>query len=113
MTRFNWPPQLNLPGYRPTVHPHGKQVREAARLLTSSKRPVLYVGGGVLKARASAELKVLAELSGAPVITTLMARGAFPDSHPQHLGMPGMHGTVAAVTALQKADLIVALGARL
>ncbi|SHM29229.1 acetolactate synthase large subunit [Cryptosporangium aurantiacum] len=111
-TRFSWPPQLNLPGYRPTVHPHGKQVREAARLLTTAKRPVLYVGGGVLKARASAELKVLAELSGAPVITTLMARGAFPDSHPQHLGMPGMHGSVAAVTSLQKADLIVALGAR-
>ncbi|TQS44226.1 acetolactate synthase large subunit [Cryptosporangium phraense] len=112
MTRFTWPPQLNLPGYRPTVHPHGKQVREAARLLTTSKRPVLYVGGGVLKARASAELKVLAELSGAPVVTTLMARGAFPDSHRQNLGMPGMHGTVAAVQALQKADLIVALGAR-
>jgi acetolactate synthase-1/2/3 large subunit len=112
LTRFNWPPQLNLPGYRPTIHPHGKQVREAARLLTTAKRPVLYVGGGVLKARASGELKVLAELSGAPVVTTLMALGAFPDSHPQHLGMPGMHGTVAAVTALQKADLIVALGAR-
>lgn len=112
LTRFNWPPQLALPGYRPTIHPHGKQVREAARLLTTSKRPVLYVGGGVLKARAAAELKVLAELSGAPVVTTLMALGAFPDSHPQHLGMPGMHGTVAAVTALQKADLIVALGAR-
>ncbi|MFB9319684.1 acetolactate synthase large subunit [Cryptosporangium minutisporangium] len=111
-TRFSWPPQLSLPGYRPTVHPHGKQVREAARLLTTAKRPVLYVGGGVLKARASGELKVLAELSGAPVVTTLMARGAFPDSHPQHLGMPGMHGSVAAVTSLQKADLIVALGAR-
>jgi acetolactate synthase-1/2/3 large subunit len=111
-TTFSWPPTLDLAGYRPTLHPHAKQVREAARLLTSAKRPVLYVGGGVLKARASAELKVLAELSGAPVVTTLMARGAFPDSHPQHLGMPGMHGTVAAVTALQKADLIVALGAR-
>ena len=111
-TTFSWPPTLDLPGYRPTLHPHAKQVREAARLLTTSRKPVLYVGGGVLKARAAAELKVLAELSGAPVVTTLMARGAFPDSHPQHLGMPGMHGTVAAVTALQKADLIVALGAR-
>ncbi len=111
-TTFSWPPTLDLPGYRPTLHPHAKQVREAARLLTTSKKPVLYVGGGVLKARAAAELKVLAELSGAPVVTTLMARGAFPDSHPQHLGMPGMHGTVAAVTALQKADLIIALGAR-
>src|SRR5690606_30131057 len=111
-TTFSWPPVLDLPGYRPTVHPHGKQILAAARLLTSASRPVLYVGGGVLKARASAGLRKLAELTGAPVTTTLMARGAFPDSHPQHLGMPGMHGTVAAVSALQKADLIVALGAR-
>jgi acetolactate synthase-1/2/3 large subunit len=87
-------------------------VREAARMMAEAKRPVLYVGGGVIKAEASAELKVLAELTGAPVVTTLMARGAFPDSHPLHLGMPGMHGTVAAVTALQKADLLIALGAR-
>ncbi|HEV2088808.1 MAG TPA: acetolactate synthase large subunit [Cryptosporangiaceae bacterium] len=111
-TTFCWPPRLNLPGYRPTLHPHGKQVREAAKLLATAQRPVLLVGGGVLRARATAELMVLAELTGAPVTTTLMARGAFPDSHRQHLGMPGMHGTVAAVTALQKADLIVALGAR-
>ncbi|MBC3985766.1 acetolactate synthase large subunit [Streptomyces sp. AC536] len=111
-TRFSWPPQTDLPGYRPVTKPHAKQIREAARLITQARRPVLYVGGGVLKARASAELRVLAELTGAPVTTTLMALGAFPDGHPQHLGMPGMHGTVAAVTALQKADLIVALGAR-
>jgi acetolactate synthase-1/2/3 large subunit len=112
MTTFAWPEKVDLPGYRPVARPHGKQVREAARLLISAKRPVLYVGGGVLKARASAELRKLAELTGAPVVTTLMARGAFPDSHPQNLGMPGMHGTVAAVTGLQKADLIVSLGAR-
>jgi acetolactate synthase-1/2/3 large subunit len=111
-TTFSWPPTLDLPGYRPTLHPHGKQIREAARLMVSAKRPVLYVGGGVLKAGASAALRKLAELTGIPVLTTLMARGAFPDSHRQHLGMPGMHGTVAAVYALQKADLIVALGAR-
>jgi acetolactate synthase-1/2/3 large subunit len=109
---FRWPVELNLPGYRPVSKPHGKQIREAARLLGLAKRPVLYVGGGVLKARATAELLELAELTGAPVVTTLMARGAFPDSHKQHLGMPGMHGSVAAVTALQKSDLIVALGAR-
>jgi acetolactate synthase-1/2/3 large subunit len=111
-TRFSWSDKIDLPGYRPVSRPHGKQVREAARLLVESRRPVLYVGGGVIKARASAELRRLADLTGAPVVTTLMARGALPDSHPQHLGMPGMHGTVAAVTALQKADLIVSLGAR-
>ncbi len=109
---FSWPPQLELPGYHPTTRPHAKQIREAAKLIASAQRPVLYVGGGVLKARAAAELRVLAELTGIPVVTTLMARGAFPDSHPQHLGMPGMHGTVAAVTALQKADLLICLGAR-
>ncbi len=109
---FSWPPQLDLPGYHPTTRPHAKQIREAAKMIAAAQRPVLYVGGGVLKARAAAELRVLAELTGIPVVTTLMARGAFPDSHPQHLGMPGMHGTVAAVTALQKADLLICLGAR-
>ncbi len=112
LTDFSWTGTPDLPGYRPVTRPHAKQIREAARLLSESRQPVLYVGGGVLKAHASAELRVLAELTGAPVVTTLMARGAFPDSHPQHLGMPGMHGTVAAVTALQRADLIVSLGAR-
>ena len=112
MTTFTWPTELALPGYRPTTRPHGKQVREAARLLAQAKRPVLYVGGGVIKAGASAELKILAEMTQIPVVTTLMARGAFPDSHELHLGMPGMHGAVAAVGALQKSDLLVALGAR-
>ncbi|WP_030258102.1 acetolactate synthase large subunit [Streptomyces violens] len=111
-TTFSWPPQTDLPGYRPVTKPHAKQIREAAKLITDAKRPVLYVGGGVMKAGATAELKVLAELTGAPVTTTLMALGSFPDTHPQHLGMPGMHGSVAAVTSLQKADLIIALGAR-
>ncbi|MBW1598273.1 acetolactate synthase large subunit [Streptomyces sp. JJ38] len=111
-TVFSWPPVHDLPGYRPVTKPHSKQIREAAKLIGEARRPVLYVGGGVLKAGATAELKVLAELTGSPVVTTLMALGAFPDSHPQHLGMPGMHGSVAAVTALQKSDLIIALGAR-
>ncbi len=111
-TAFSWPPVMRLPGYRPVTRPHSKQIREAARLLVESKRPVLYVGGGVHKARASAELAELAELTGIPVTTTLMARGTFPDSHPQHLGMPGMHGTVAAVGALQRSDLLIALGTR-
>ncbi|GAC1607628.1 MAG: acetolactate synthase large subunit [Mycobacteriales bacterium] len=109
---FAWPPTLDLPGYHPTTKPHAKQIREAAKLMATARRPVLYVGGGVLKARAAAELRKLAELTGIPVVTTLMARGAFPDSHPQHLGMPGMHGSVAAVTALQKSDLLITLGAR-
>jgi acetolactate synthase I/II/III large subunit len=111
-TEFTWPVPFDLPGYHPVTRPHSRQVREAARMITEAKRPVLYVGGGVIKADASKELRELAELTGAPVVTTLMARGAFPDSHPLHLGMPGMHGTVAAVGALQRADLIVALGAR-
>ncbi|WP_256447210.1 acetolactate synthase large subunit [Acrocarpospora catenulata] len=111
-TTFTWPVTMQLPGYRPVTRPHSKQIREAARLIAESRRPVLYVGGGVHKAGASAELRELAELTGIPVITTLMARGSFPDSHPQHLGMPGMHGTVAAVGSLQRSDLIIALGAR-
>lgn len=111
-TTFSWPQEIALPGYHPVTKPHAKQIREAARLLATSRRPVLYVGGGVIRSGASDLLRRLTDASGAPVVTTLMARGALPDSHPQHLGMPGMHGTVAAVAALQKADLVVALGAR-
>ena len=111
-TEFRWPPVFDLPGYHPVTRPHSRQVREAARLIAEASRPVLYVGGGVLKAGASQELLELAELTGIPVVTTLMARGGFPGSHRQNLGMPGMHGTVAAVGALQKSDLLVTLGAR-
>jgi acetolactate synthase-1/2/3 large subunit len=109
---YAWPPKIDLPGYHPVTKPHAKQVREAAKLISASRRPVLYVGGGVIKARAWDELKELAELTGIPVVTTLMARGVFPDSHPQNMGMPGMHGTVAAVGALQRSDLLIALGTR-
>jgi acetolactate synthase-1/2/3 large subunit len=109
---FVWPPKIDLPGYRPVTKAHGKQINAAAQLLAEAKKPVLYVGGGVIRSRASEELLALAEQTGAPVVTTLMARGAFPDSHPQHLGMPGMHGTVPAVLALQEADLLISLGAR-
>ncbi len=112
MTTFDYPDKIELPGYRPAVKPHTKQIREAAKLMVSCKRPVLYVGGGVQLARADKELRVLAELTGIPVVTTLMARGVFPDSHPLHMGMPGMHGTVGAVGALQRADLLIALGTR-
>jgi acetolactate synthase-1/2/3 large subunit len=111
-TTFVWPPKLDLPGYRPVAKPHGKQIREAARLIMAASRPVLYVGGGVIRSGASDELAELVELTQIPVVTTLMARGAVPDSLPLNLGMPGMHGTVAAVTALQKSDLLITLGAR-
>lgn len=110
---FSWPPEQDLtPGYKPVNDPHGKQIQAAAELILQSKKPILYVGGGVIRAKANKELLELANLIKAPVTTTLMARGAFPDSHPQHLGMPGMHGTVPAVTGLQKADLLITLGAR-
>ncbi len=109
---FIWPPKVDLPGYKPVSKPHGKQIQAAAQMISEAKRPVLYVGGGIIRAGASRELLKLAEIIGAPVVTTLMARGAFPDSHHQNLGMPGMHGTVPAVTALQKSDLLITLGAR-
>ncbi|MCE1173367.1 MAG: acetolactate synthase large subunit [Propionibacteriales bacterium] len=111
-TEFVWPEELDLPGYRPVTKPHGKQIREATRLIGEAERPVIYLGGGVNRARAWAQLAELVELTKIPVITTLMARGAFPDSHPLNYGMPGMHGTVAAVGALQRSDLLITLGAR-
>ena len=109
---FVWPEDLDLPGYRPTVKPHTRQIRAAAKLISESERPVLYVGGGVVSARAHEELAELVAKTHIPVVTTLMARGALPDSHELNMGMPGMHGTVAAVGALQKADLLIALGTR-
>jgi acetolactate synthase-1/2/3 large subunit len=113
---WHWPTpdevERALPGYRPTTRGHPRMVREAARLILEARRPVVYAGGGILKARATEELAQLVELTGMPVVTTLMARGAFPDDHPLCLGMPGMHGNYAAVTAMQQADLLVALGTR-
>jgi acetolactate synthase I/II/III large subunit len=111
-TSFTWPSSINLPGYRPTTRPNRRQIKAAAALIRAAERPVLYVGGGVLKARAAEELVRLAEAIGAPVVTTLMARGAFPDDHPLCLGMPGMHGNYAAVTAMQKSDLLITMCAR-
>jgi acetolactate synthase-1/2/3 large subunit len=102
----------SLPGYRPTVKGHPKKIREAAELMLAARKPVLYVGGGILKSRAAEALLELAELTGIPVVTTLMARGAVPDSHELCLGMPGMHGNYTAVTAMQQSDLLIALGAR-
>ncbi|QHG85524.1 acetolactate synthase large subunit (plasmid) [Rhodococcus rhodochrous] len=111
-TTFSWPPERALPGYRIITRPHHRPIRAAADLIAAAERPVLYVGGGVIKSAAAPELREFVELTGIPVVTTLMARGAFPDSHRLHYGMPGMHGTVAAVAALQRSDLLIALGAR-
>ena len=110
-----WPTtveELDLPGYQPEVTLDMDAVNAAAELINQSERPILYVGGGTIKSDASKELLAFAERTGMPVVTTLQARGAFPDSHEQHLGMPGMHGTYTAVTAIQQSDLLISLGAR-
>ena len=107
-----WPESVDLPGYKPTLRGHPRMIKEAARMILESERPILYVGGGILKARAADALRELAELTQIHVVTTLMARGAFPDSHPLCLGMPGMHGNATAVTSMQKSDLLITLGAR-
>jgi acetolactate synthase I/II/III large subunit len=109
---WHWPDSVDLPGYKPTTKGHAKQIKDAARLMSAAQRPVIYAGGGILKARAAEALRELVDLTGFPVVTTLMARGAFPDDHELCLGMPGMHGNYTAVTALQRADLLVALGSR-
>lgn len=109
---FVWPPRINLPGYRPVTTPHARQIEEAVRLISQAKQPVFYIGGGVIKANAHKELKEFAEYTGIPVVTTLMALGSFPDSHELHMGMPGMHGTVPAVAAMQRSDLLITIGAR-
>ena len=112
MTEWTWPIAMDLPGYKPTTNPHYRQVRQAASMIAESKKPVLFLGGGIVKARAAEAVAAVVDRAPMPVVTTLMARGVFPDSHPLNFGMPGMHGTVAAVGALQKADLIVAVGVR-
>src|SRR5213592_2881522 len=107
-----WPESVDLPGYKPTLKGHPKQIKDAARLMGDAERPVIYAGGGILKARAAEALRELVELTGFPVVTTLMARGAFPDDHELCLGMPGMHGNYTAVTSMQQSDLLIALGSR-
>ncbi|WHU59058.1 acetolactate synthase large subunit [Trueperella pyogenes] len=109
---FSWPPEMDLPGYNPPARPSLRDVSAAARMIAQAAKPVFYVGGGAIRSRAHRELAELVEATGIPVVTTLNARGAFPDSDPHHLGMPGMHGTVPAVAALQKSDLLIALGTR-
>jgi acetolactate synthase I/II/III large subunit len=111
-TTWHWPDHVDLPGYRPTTKGNARQIREAVKLIERAERPLLYVGGGVVKAGASQELLRLATTANLPVVTTLMARGAFPDSSELCLEMPGMHGNYTAVTAMQRCDLLVSLGAR-
>jgi acetolactate synthase-1/2/3 large subunit len=112
MMEWYWPEKIDLPGYKPNVKGHPRQIKDAARLIGEATRPVIYAGGGIINAGAAKELRELAELTGMPVVTTLMARGAMPDEHPLCLGMPGMHGNYTAVTSLQRSDLLVTLGAR-
>jgi acetolactate synthase I/II/III large subunit len=107
-----WPESVDLPGYKPTTQGHPRKIRDAAALIAESRRPVIYAGGGIVRSGASEALFELANLLGVHVVTTLMARGAFPDSHPLCLGMPGMHGNYTAVTSMQQADLLITLGAR-
>jgi acetolactate synthase I/II/III large subunit len=107
-----WPDKVDLPGYKPNVKGHPKQIKDAARLIGEAERPVIYAGGGIIKSGAARALRELAELTGIPAVTTLMGRGALPDDHPLCLGMPGMHGNYTAVTALQRSDLLITLGAR-
>ena len=109
---WTWPVAIDLPGYKPTIKGNGRKVKEAAELIRSAERPVVYAGGGLLKARAAEELARFVDLTGIHVVTTLMARGVFPDSHELALGMPGMHGNYTAITAFQQCDLLIALGAR-
>ncbi len=112
VAEFIWPKQQELPGYRPTTKPHTKQIKSAKRMILESERPVFYIGGGVVRAKAWEQLTELVDLTGIPVVTTLKARGVVADSHPLNMGMPGMHGTVAAVGALQRSDLLIAIGTR-
>ena len=109
---FVWPPKVDLPGYKPNTKPHNRQIAQAAKMIAKAKRPVLYIGGGVVKANAHKQLAKFVEATGIPVVTTLMALGTFPHDHPLYLGMPGMHGTVPAVGAFQESDLLIAIGAR-
>ena len=109
---YSWPQCMILPGYNPTTKAHGRVISDAAKLFAQSYRPVLYVGGGAVRSNASAEVAELAEVTGAPIVTTLPARGIVPNSNPKALGMLGMHGTVAATAAAQRCDLLVAIGAR-
>lgn len=109
---FVWPPKIDLPGYKPVTSPHSRQISQAVQLISQAERPVFYIGGGVIKADANKELLELVEYTGIPVVTTLMALGAFPHSHPLNMGMPGMHGSVPAVGAMQQSDLLIAIGTR-
>ena len=109
---YSWPQRMILPGYNPITKAHGHVLTDAAKLFCQSYRPVLYVGGGAVRSNAGEQVKKLADVTGAPIVTTLPARGVVPDSDPKALGMLGMHGTIAATGAVQRCDLLVAIGAR-
>jgi acetolactate synthase-1/2/3 large subunit len=112
-TTWSTPTLAGLPGYKPpSSQGHPKQIKAAVAMIEAAERPVLYVGGGVIHAKAANALVAFAEMSNVPVVTTLMARGAFPDSHRLALGMPGMHGTYTATTAIQRSDVLISVGAR-
>jgi acetolactate synthase-1/2/3 large subunit len=109
---FAYPESVTLRGYKPTIAGHAGQIRRAAEMIAAAQRPILYAGGGVIHSGAAAELRQLGELTATPVTNTLMGLGGFPGVHKGWLGMLGMHGTVAANTAMDAADLVVAIGAR-
>jgi acetolactate synthase-1/2/3 large subunit len=112
LNKVEFPEEVSIRGYKPTIRGHPLMVRQAAELIMQAKKPILYIGGGVIKSEASEEVRELAERCQIPVTYTLMAKGAFPDNHPLCTGMPGMHGTVAANFALNFADLVICVGAR-
>jgi acetolactate synthase-1/2/3 large subunit len=111
-TEWWYPESVDMPGYRPRTFGDPREVRAAVELIAQAKQPIVYAGGGIIKSFASEELREFCELTGIPAVTTLMARGSLPDEHELCLGMPGMHGNYTAVTSMQHADLLIALGTR-
>lgn len=109
---FHYPDGVNIPSYRPTYKGNAKQIKQATALIETSKRPLLYAGGGIVSSHACQELKALAEAMQIPVVTTLLGKGCFPSSHPLSLGPVGMHGSKYANMAMTECDLIIAAGAR-
>ena len=112
MHKFSYPENVNIPGYKPVYEGHQMQIKKACELIASSKKPVIYSGGGVIISNASQELRELVKKTGIPITTTLMGLGAFPENDPLSLKMLGMHGTYYANHAVNESDLLIAIGAR-